>query len=133
LPGNPQFINGVTIALADQWVLVPSEQAEIQTAINGFNATIASAVTAQSSRLVLVDANTALKDMRAGKVSIKGSALTASITPPFGGFSLDGVHPNARGSAYIANLFISAMNAKWGSTIPLANPNDYPGNELPTP
>ncbi len=131
--GNPQFVNGVSIALADQWVLVPSEQTEIQTAVTGFNASIASAVAAQSSRLVLVDANAALKDLKAGKVSINNSALTASITPPFGAFSLDGVHPNARGSAYIANLFISAINAKWSSTIPLCNPNDYNGNELPTP
>lgn len=121
---------GVSSPMPDQWVLIPAEQAEIQTAIDGFNATIASVVNAQN-RLVLVDANKALVDLRAGRVSVRASALTASILPPFGAFSLDGVHPNARGSAYIANLFIDAINAKWGSTIPRCNPNDFSGNELP--
>lgn len=117
----------------DDLILIPSEITEIQNAVTQFNTSIAAAVSAQSSRLVLIDVNSALKDLKAGKVSVNGSALAASILPPFGAFSLDGVHPNARGSAYIANLFITAINAKWGSSIPLCNPNDYPSNELPTP
>jgi hypothetical protein len=131
--GNPQLINGVTVPLADNWVLIPSERTEIQDAINSFNQSIAAAVTANSSRLVLVDVNTEFAKVATGTVTVNGSSLTASITPPFGAFSLDGVHPNPRGSAYIANLFISAINAKWGSTIPLCNPNNYPSNELPSP
>lgn len=117
----------------DAFYLTPAEQTEIQTAINGFNQTIATAVNAQASRLVLVDANKALQDVKAGVVTISGSSFTASITPPFGAFSLDGVHPNPRGSAFIANEFIKAINAKWGSKIPLCNPNDFIGNALPTP
>jgi hypothetical protein len=117
----------------DAFYLTPTEQTEIQNAINGFNATIQAAVDAQSSRLVLVDTNKALADVRAGRVSINGSSFTASITPPFGAFSLDGVHPNQRGQGYIANLFIQAINAKWGAKIPLCNPNDFAGNALPIP
>jgi lysophospholipase L1-like esterase len=83
--------------------------------------------------LVLVNANAILAQLATTGASINGSALTASISPPFGAFSLDGVHPNARGHAYIANKFIEAINAKFGSSIPLCNPNDYPGNELPVP
>ena len=124
---------GVSTPLGDSFVLIPSEQTEIQTAIDGFNATIAAAVNAQPSRLVLVDTNKALRDVRAGLVTINGSAFTASITPPFGGFSLDGVHPNQRGHGYMANLFIDAINRKWGAAIPLCNPNDLPGNALPIP
>lgn len=131
--GNPQLINGITVPLADNWVLIPAEQTEIQNAINGFNATIATSISAQSARLVLVDMNAALQSVRAGTVRINGSSFTASITPPFGAFSLDGVYPNPRGSAYIANKFIEAINAKWGSKIPLCNPNDFIGNALPTP
>lgn len=131
--GNPAAVNGVTVPLGDQWVLLPSEQTEIQNAINGFNNTIKAAVDAQAARLVLVDMNKALADVRAGLVSINGSSFTASITPPFGAFSLDGVHPNQRGQAFIANQFIQAINAKWGAKIPLCNPNDFVGNALPTP
>jgi phospholipase/lecithinase/hemolysin len=119
--------------MGDQYVLIPAEQTEIQTAINGFNTTISSAVTAQSSRLVLIDANAILAEIKAGKVTVNGSSLTASITPPFGAFSLDGVHPNQRGAAYMANELIEAVNAKWGAKIPLCNPNDYIGNALPIP
>jgi phospholipase/lecithinase/hemolysin len=131
--GNPQLINGLTIPLADNWVLIPSEQTQIQTSIDGFNTTIAAAVAAQPERLVLVDTNTLLKNVRAGGVTVGGSSLSASLSPPFGAFSTDGVHPNPRGSAYIANQFILAINAKWGSKIPLCNPNDFIGNALPTP
>jgi hypothetical protein len=131
--GNPQLVNGVSVPLADQWILLPSEQTEIQNSINGFNTIISNAVNANADRLVLIDANKALVDIRAGIVTINGSSITASISPPFGAFSLDGVHPNARGSAYIANLFIEAINKKWGSKIPLCNPNDFVGNALPRP
>jgi hypothetical protein len=131
--GSLPAINGVTVPLADNWILLPSEQTEIQTAINGFNTTIANAVSAQADRLVLVDANKALAEVRAGTVAINGSALTASISPPFGAFSLDGVHPNQRGTAYMANKMIEAINGKWGAKIPLCNPNDFVGNALPIP
>jgi hypothetical protein len=131
--GNPQAVNGLSVPLADNWVLIPSERTEVQNAINNFNQAIAAAVTANSSRLVLVDMNTAFQQIAAGTVTVNGSGITASLTPPFGAFSLDGVHPNARGAAYIANLFISAINEKWGSTIPLCNPNNYSSNELPSP
>ncbi len=123
---------GVSTPLPDQYVLLPSEQVEVQAAVDGFNASIAEIVTANSTRLVLVDTNTALKTLATGTVTINGSGITASISPPAGAFSLDGVHPNARGAGYIANLFIQAINAKWGSSIPLCNPNNYPGNELPS-
>jgi hypothetical protein len=66
-------------------------------------------------------------------VTINGSSFTSSILPPFGAFSLDGVHPNQRGHGYMANLFIDAINRKWGAAIPLCNPNDLPGNALPIP
>ncbi len=127
-PANP-----INEAAHDAFYLTPAEQTEIQTAIDGFNATIAAAVAAQSERLVLIDMNTAFNQVKAGTVTVNGSSLTASILPPFGAFSLDGVHPNPRGSAYIANQFILAINAKWGSKIPLCNPNDFVGNALPIP
>lgn len=131
--GNPLLVNGVSVPLADNWILLPSEQTEIQNSINGFNTTITNAVNAQGDKLVLVDANKILAEIKSGTVTINGSALTASISPPFGAFSLDGVHPNQRGAAYMANKLIEAINGKWGAKIPTCNPNDFSGNALPKP
>lgn len=131
--GNPQLVNGVTVPLSDKYVLIPTEIAEVQAAVTAFNSIIADAVADNSDRLVLVDVNAELTKIKNTSVLIKGSSITASITPPNGAFSLDGVHPNARGSAYIANVFIKAINAKFGSNIPLCNPNAFGGNELPVP
>jgi hypothetical protein len=134
----PDSVLGVSFPLynttnplkGDDLILLPTEITQIQTAVTDFNELISTAVAANSGRLVLIDANTALASL---PVTVNGIALTATISPPYGAFSLDGVHPNARGAAYIANIFITAINNKFGSRIPLCNPNDYPGNELPVP
>jgi len=129
--GSPLNIRGVTIPIEDEYVLIPAEQAEISAKINTFNGIISSAVQANSDRLVLVNINQLLQTALEGSLQANGVALTASIAPPNGGFSADGVHPNNRGSAFIANHFIDAINDKWGSTIPKVNPNSFMGNDLP--
>jgi hypothetical protein len=43
-----------------------------------------------------------------------------------GAFSLDGVHPSARGYALIANKFLEAINAKYGSTFKPVDLGTYP-------
>ncbi|PIQ48414.1 MAG: hypothetical protein COW03_10335 [Cytophagales bacterium CG12_big_fil_rev_8_21_14_0_65_40_12] len=50
-------------------------------------------------------------------ISIEGKTLAPDFGPN-GVFSVDGIHPNPRGSAIIANLIIEKMNATYGSTIP---------------
>lgn len=132
--GSTTIIYGVSYPLPDQYVLIPSETTEIQDRITAFNATIKTTVDAHTDRLVLIDANTILKTLAAAGsagISINGIGLTASLEPPYGFFSADGVHPNARGSAYMANQFIGAINATFGANVPTVNPNDYPGNDLP--
>src|SRR5690606_25924397 len=121
--GNPLLINGVSVPLGDQWVVTPTEKQTIQNRVNAFNSKISDVVAANSNRLVLVNIHDILNQLAETGVPINGSTLTASITPPFGAFSLDGVHPNARGHAFIANQFIEAINAKFKSSIPLCNPN----------
>ncbi|WP_332911899.1 hypothetical protein [Algoriphagus boritolerans] len=129
--GNPQVVRGVSFPVEDQFVLTSTEQAEIQDKINAFNGVIASAVQANPQRLVLVDIKGLLNRVREGSVNSGGVSLTASIVPPNGGFSVDGVHPNGRAHGFIANEFIDAINSKWGANIPLVNPNAIPGNDLP--
>jgi len=130
---DPNQIWRVSVPVIDKYVLLPSEAIEVQASVDGYNAKILDAVNANQDRLVLVDINALLQSLKTGGVTINGSAISASISPPFGGFSLDGVHPNARAMAFIANEFIKTINAKYQSNIPLTNPNDYLGNELPVP
>jgi hypothetical protein len=137
--GNPLYVNGVTLPLgfadggSDKYIVTESEATEISDRVAAFNGIIEGAVSDNSGRLVLVDLYDAFKDLKAGTVSYAGSSLTESLAPPFGVMSLDGLTPNARGNGYIANLFISAINDKFGSTIPLKDINSLPGNELPVP
>lgn len=127
---------GLQDPLEDKYVLVLQEQEEVQDRITAFNEVIATAVENNSSRLALNDVNAvldALKQSGTTGITVNGLALTASISPPYGGFSLDGIHPNGRGNAYLANTFISVINEKFGANVPSCNPNDYPGNDLPVP
>ena len=127
-PANP-----INEAAHDAFYLTPVEQVEIKSVVEAYNTIISASVNSNSSRLALVDINATMSLIKKGSVVVNGIPLLSSISPPYGAFSLDGVHPNARGSAYIANIFINAINAKWESNIPLVNPNDYSGNELPIP
>ncbi|GAB3656363.1 SGNH/GDSL hydrolase family protein [Echinicola sediminis] len=126
---SPQ--RGIAFPVEDEYVLIPEEQDEIGQKISTFNATISSMVSANAERLVLVDVQSFLQQVAEGSVSSGGVGLNASITPPSGGFSVDGIHPNGRGSAFITNLIIDQINSKWNATIPKVNPNAYVGNDLP--
>ena len=126
---SPQ--RGIEFPVEDEYVLIPSEQEEIKEKVSTFNAFIAAAVNANSDRLVLVDIQSYIREVALGNVSSGGVSLNASIIPPGGGFSVDGIHPNGRGNAFIANLIIDAINSKWNANIPKANPNAYVGNDLP--
>ena len=62
-----------------------------------------------------------------------GITLTPNINPPTGIYSEDGAHFNTRGYAFISRTFISAINAKFGATIPLTNLAHYNATGLPIP
>lgn len=130
--GSAQSLNGITVPLGDNFVLIPSETQEILTRTAAFNATIAAAVAGSNNRLALADVNSAFTSFVTTKGAVvDGVLLTPSITPPYGGFSEDGVHPNGRGYAFLANIFIDAINAKFSTTIPKAKTTDYSGNRTP--
>src|SRR5690606_13452484 len=115
-------VNGVTYPLDDQWVLLPSEQAEVLAATTAFNQIIKTV--ADANGLAFVDTNTILNQIAATGVTFDEFSLNARLV--FGGaFSLDGVHPTARGKAYLANKFIEAINAKYGSNLPLVKAAAY--------
>ncbi len=126
-------VEGITLPLADKWVLLPSEQEEIATATVAFNAIISS--TASQAGLGLVDANALLNQLANGGITSGEFTLTASLVTG-SAFSLDGIHPTARGYALIANEFMKVIDATYGSNFEASgnfvNVGDYPTNYSPT-
>lgn len=132
--GNPDLINGVTVPLADQYVLIPTEIEAINNARIAYNATVQAIATANSDRLAFADINAALDGLVAAQAGIyNGVTITPNINPPTGIYSEDGVHPNARGYAFLSRVFISAINAKFGATVPLTDISKYSATALPIP
>lgn len=120
--GNPTQINGVSVPLADSWVLSKEEIAEVKTATDAYNATIESI--ANEKGLAFVNTKTILDQLLNGGIVANNFTLTSTYVTG-GTFSLDGIHPSPRGYAFIANMFAEAINAKYGSTLPGVNVGNY--------
>lgn len=103
---------GTQIQLEDRWVLTPEEQAEIAEATNQFNQVI-SAVAAANG-FALLDANTLLDQLARTGIESNGLILRSNLVTG-GAFSLDGVHPNSRGYALIANEMLKEIDETYGS------------------
>jgi hypothetical protein len=132
----PFNVNGVTLPLANKWVLTTTEKARVAAATTAYNTSIIAI--ANTKNLAVADMNAVMNKLITGLKIETNSIYTANY---FSGsategqvlFSLDGVHPNARGYAVIANEFIKTINAKYKSNLPLHNPTYFPGiSILPT-
>lgn len=108
---DPSKVNGVSVPLEDKWVLIPGEQSAIQMATAAFNQTIDAVATQYN--MPVVDANSLLGELKTG-IEFDEFGLNSNLV--FGGaISLDGVHPTARGYAYIANQFLKKIDEAYGS------------------
>ena len=126
-------VNGVTFPLEDKWVLLPQEQDEIAMATQAYNASISAAASANG--LALVDLNAILEEASSTGIVFDDYTLNTDLV--FGGLvSLDGVHLTARGYALMANSFLKAIDATYGSNFEasgnLAKAGDFPTNYSPT-
>lgn len=115
---------GITHPLDNQWVLIPSEQTIISNAQTAYNSTI-SALAAADDNVILVDMKSSLNQLNIEGITYDAGTVT-SIYATGGGFSLDGVHPTARGYAIIANIIIGEINNSFNATIPEVNVGTYP-------
>ncbi len=131
--GNPTLINGVSVPLADQWVLTPEEQNAIKNATDAYNTTIEGVANANPN-VALVDLKSVLEEASMG-ITFDNYTMTSQLV--VGGLvSLDGVHLTARGYALMANKILEAMDAEFGSnftkaTNGLAKAGSYPTNYSP--
>ena len=120
--GNPLLVNGVSVPLTDKWVLSKDEILELKTATDAYNGIIQAAATAND--LAFVDAKAVMDELSTTGITANNFTLNASYVSG-GAFSLDGIHPSPRGYALIANKFIKAINAKYGSNLSGVNLGDY--------
>lgn len=112
----------------NQYVLDANEVALTQDYVQSYNATIKSIAAAKG--LAVFDSYAFLNNVKQHGLIEDGISLNSNYISG-GIFSLDGVHLTPRGYAIVANEFIKAINAKYGSTIPLANVSEYSGIKFP--
>ena len=133
-PNNPASVRGVGVPLGDAYALIPSEIAEIESARTAYNTVISQIATSgtYADRLALADLNSGFDAFVTNQAAIIDKlTITPNLTPPTGIYSEDGLHPNSRGYAFIANMIIDAINAKFGASVPKANLGVYPATGLP--
>lgn len=125
---------GITLPLADKWVLTPEEQAEIKTAVDNYNTSLKNM--ADENGYAFVDFKAILQEASATGLEFDNYNLNTSLVT--GGLvGLDGVHLTARGYALMANKMLEAIDLTYGSnftegTNGLAKAGDFPTNYSPT-
>ncbi|WP_035668834.1 SGNH/GDSL hydrolase family protein [Flavobacterium sp. 83] len=120
--GNPAAVNGVSVPLADQWILTKDEIAEVKVATDAYNVTIKAIADAKG--LAFVDTKVIMTQLSSGGIVSNSFTLTSAYVTG-GAFSLDGIHPSPRGYALIANAFTAAINAKYSSTLKPVDLSQY--------
>ncbi|HTB32362.1 MAG TPA: SGNH/GDSL hydrolase family protein [Bacteroidia bacterium] len=113
--------------LPDNYVLDVDEVANVHNTTLSYNASIKSI--AASFGYPVVDMYQFLTTLQKS-YTIDGVTLTAQFIQG-GAFGLDGVHPNAKGYAVIANQFINQINQTYGASIPTADVANYRGVLFP--
>lgn len=100
----------------DLYVLDATEQATVGALITSYNNYISAKAAAIG--FAYVDPNPLLAQLAATPGAIDYPPNLASATAPFGtAFSLDGVHPSSSTHIIIANALITAINAKYGTSV----------------
>jgi lysophospholipase L1-like esterase len=107
-------------------VLSVAEQAQVRAKVIAFNTEIAAAIADVSAnrgvKIAPVDMFVLFDAVASTGVDIDGDGRADLTRSYLGGlFSLDGVHPTRTGQALVANVFIDAIDARFGESIPRAN------------
>lgn len=120
---------GTQIPLEDKWVLSEKEAAKAEAAVVKYNVAIADL--AKVYNLALVDTYTEMQKLSsASGIRYYGNTYTTTFVSG-GTFSLDGIHLTGTGYAIIANMYVDAINSKYGSNLRKVFPGNYPGVKIP--
>jgi len=113
---------GVSYPMQDNTTLTAAETAEVVAATDAYNSSIQSIASAKG--LAFVNTNAVMAQVATTGVSYNGFTMTSTFVTG-NAFSLDGIHPSPKGYALIANKFIEAINAKYGSNLKGPNVGNY--------
>ncbi|MEA2603834.1 MAG: hypothetical protein QOF89_4826 [Acidobacteriota bacterium] len=116
--GIPTALGGNGQPLPDSVVLTAAEAANVRARVNAYNAVISTVANERGAALVNANGvltQAATTGIHVGGITYSSAFLTGGI------FSYDGVHPTPFGYAYIANLFIDAINDKFGTDVEPVN------------
>jgi len=112
------------LPLPPEYSLSVAEAELVANTVAGYNDAIAAAVAARPN-VYLWDANAALAALDPMGEGAHFLVLAQAIGPENAAattlFSLDGIHPNNKGYARVANGFLQAMNDQLGTDFPLVN------------
>ena len=111
--GVPAALGGSDVKIPASLTLTEEEAATATTLVEGYNAYLKAKCDANPTRLTLVDINALLEKLLKGEIA----GLTGTfplLDPAHSAFSLDGVHPNAKGYQQVANVYIDAINSALG-------------------
>ena len=114
---------GVSVALEDGDVLSEAEAGFVEAARQRYNAAIKTTADA-SPDLLYFDAAAKLTELDQTGI-LYGSGGVSSTFAQGGFFSLDGIHPTARGNAVLANEIFKLINEAFDAYIPPVDPSDY--------
>ncbi|WP_293308794.1 G-D-S-L family lipolytic protein [Pedobacter sp. UBA5917] len=113
--------------ITSDWVLDKDEVIKVKDYVDSYNSSIKSLAT--SKGLAIADTYTYFNQVKTG-IALQGVNINSAFITG-GAFSLDGIHLTPRGNAVIANVFIDAINTKYGSTIPTIDITKYRGVKFP--
>jgi lysophospholipase L1-like esterase len=137
---------GLQDAVTDQYVLTLNEQVILIDRIRELNEEIATIVDRVKEQVALLDVNPLFADafglspVQAAQLAMSPEAQAAAdgtqglvadgvvLTPTFfpnGIFSVDGIHPNPKGHAVVANEVIRVINESFDATIPWVDTTPY--------
>jgi lysophospholipase L1-like esterase len=116
--GIPLALGGSGVPLSNSVVLNASEAANVRARVNAYNAVIQAVANERGA--ALVDANAVLTTAATTGIDVGGITYTSAFLSG-GIFGYDGVHPTRFGYAFLANLFIDAINKKFGNTVEEVN------------
>lgn len=127
---TPIVNTGVSYPMENKWVLTANEKTKVANATNAFNNVIVSI--ANANGLAVADMNAIMNQLVSGLQIETGQIYTANYFSGIAAestvlFSLDGVHPNARGYAVITNEIIKVINQHYNANLPFVYVNNFPG------
>ena len=144
--GNPQAIFGLSSPAGDAYVLTSSEQIKLVNRIADFNSIIRDIVLNSQGQVALFEINPLFADIagltpeQAQQLRLASSVSSADgqrgltvdglvLQPDFspnGIISTDGIHPNPRGHAIVANGIVNTINQSFeGTNIPNIDTSPY--------